>query len=213
MRAADLESARGVDKILCVFIEQFARNTRFDDVFLYISSEFLAGNALAVLRGNDDRLHPLHFAVFVFNRNLTFSVGTKIRQQTALSHFGEFSREFMRKRESHGHIFFRFVRGVTEHHSLIARAEPIGFVAGFSVFERIIDSESDIRALIVNGGEHRASIAIESVFRSVVTYFADCISCNLLNIDVAMRGYFTHYENKPRGCGSFAGNSCHRIFF
>ena len=187
VRTADLESARGVDKILCVFIEQFARNTRFDDVFLYISSEFLAGNALAVLRGNDDRLHPLHF--------------------------GEFSREFMRKRKRHWHIFFRFVRGVTEHHSLIARAEPIGFVAGFSVFERIIDSESDIRALIVNGGEHRASIAIESVFRSVVTYFADCISRNLLNIDVAMRGYFAHYQNKPRGCGSFAGNSCHRIFF
>ena len=89
-------------------------NNRIDTVVLRLDLSLDKRSiALAVLGGNDYRLNPLHSTVFIFHRDLTFSVRTEIRQQAALSHFGEFSREFMRKRECHGHIFFRFVRGVT----------------------------------------------------------------------------------------------------
>ena len=91
-----------------------------------------------MLRRNDYRLQPLYFSVFILDRNLTFAVGTKIVEFTRLSHLGKFTRKFMRKRNGKRHIFLGFVGGVTEHHTLIARAESIGDVARFAMFNGVI---------------------------------------------------------------------------
>ena len=165
-----------------------------------------------MLSGNDYGVNPLHLSVLVFDGYLTFSVRTKIGEKPRFSYFRELSREFMRKHDRHRHIFFRFVCGITEHHALIARAESIRFVAAFSVFDGIVHAEGDIRALLVNGCEYGASVAIEAVFCPVVADFAHGVSRYLLNIDIAVSGNFAHNENKPRRSRRFAGNSRHRVF-
>ncbi|CDE22243.1 putative uncharacterized protein PY07799 [Acidiphilium sp. CAG:727] len=110
------------------------------------------------------------------------------------------------------HILFGFVGRVTEHHTLIARAESVGFVAAFAVFYGIVDAHRYIRALLVYGSKHGARVAVETVFGSVVADSANRVSRDGLNIHVAISCDFAHNEYQTRGSGSFAGNPCIGVF-
>ena len=119
--------------------------------FFHVRAKLFRRDLFAVLGRNDYGVDPLHLSVFVFHGHLALPVGTEIIENALFPHFGQPSCEFMGKRDRHRHIFFRFVTGITEHHSLVARAEPVGFVSRDPVFHRIVHAERDIRTLFVNG--------------------------------------------------------------
>ena len=62
------------------------------------------------------------------------------------------------------------------------------------------------------GGKYRAGVAVETVFSPVVTYPADSVPRNALNIHVTIGGYLAHNEYESRRGGSFAGNPGVRVF-
>src|SRR3954453_2325589 len=84
----------------------------------------------------------------------------------------------------HGHQLRRLVAGVAEHESLISRALI------HLLFLGAIDSLSNIRRLLIEGGQHRAGTIVESDIRAVVTDALDCSSCDLHIVHVGLRRDF-----------------------
>jgi hypothetical protein len=82
-------------------------------------------------------------------RDLRFAVGADPRKNVFLPHFGQTAGQAVGQHDRHRHQFRRFVRGVAEHQPLVARA------AG-------IDSHRDVAGLLVNGGEDRTGVVVES---------------------------------------------------
>ena len=150
-RPADHESPRGVDVILGVRVQQTARNHRLDHVSQDFRAQLIIPDRLGVLGGDDHRIHTERLSVLiVFNRNLGFSVGTKVRAGSVLANFRKSLGELVGQQDRGGHQFGIFVYGETEHHALVTSA------AG-------IHTHCDVARLLVNAGNHGAGIAIETV--------------------------------------------------
>ena len=118
----------------------------------------------------------------------------------------------MGKRNRQRHKLGRFIAGKAEDEALVA-GTGIEFIGHFAVFgfKTLIDAQSDIRRLAVDGIDHAAGIAVEAVFGAVIADLAHGIAHNLLNIDVSRRGDLTGHHDKAGGSKRFAGNARHGV--
>src|SRR6185369_11252947 len=82
LRTAGNKSARGVNVILRVVIEQFRRNGVLDYFLLDFSTQLLVGDIRIVLRRDDNSLEPERTAITILNRNLRLAIRTEVRQLT-----------------------------------------------------------------------------------------------------------------------------------
>ena len=118
----------------------------------------------------------------------------------------------MRKRDRKRHKLVRFAAGVSEHHTLIARAHRIGYIAlTFARFESLVYAHGDIARLLVDGGENGAVFVVESVSRVGVSDVADCLARYLLNVDISLGGKLAHYDDETGSTANLARDTRHRI--
>ncbi len=99
----------------------------------------------------------------------------------------------MRQRDRRGHQLGRLVRGIAEHHALVAGATGI-------------NSLGNVARLFVDARDHRAGVGIESVERIVVANRGHHSAHQALEIYIGLGGDFTcdHHQS-----GGGQGFSCH----
>ena len=113
---------------------------------------------LVVLRGDHDGVDALgHALVAVFNGDLALRVGTQVSHLLAFAaDVGQGAHEQVGQVERNGHVVTRLVGGIAEHHALVAGA--LVFLVG-AVYAAV-----DVAALLVDGREDAAGIAVELIF-------------------------------------------------
>ena len=205
MRAAFYETSRRVDVELGFVVQKIFRDCNLHDLFDDVFFDLLVRDVRVVLRGNDHRIHSRRYAVVVFHGNLRFAVRAKIAYFTALSDFGETTGKLVRQNDCKRHKLFGFVGCKTEHHALIARADFVGFVA--LEFLRVVHALSNVRRLLVDCADNRASVAVKAQLAAVVADVLYNFSGNAGEVAIAFGGNFAHNQHQTRGCANFASHS------
>ena len=183
-----------------VFIKHIGRNCCFYYLFNNVFSYLLKLNFGSVLRRNNNGIHSDGAVVFVIlNRYLTLAVGSEISELAAFTNLSKLCTELMSQRNGHGHKLGRFIAGKAEHHSLIARAEPV-------------NTHGNIVRLLVESGDNRAGVAVKAVFGIIIADIIDNSPCDFGNINLRACGYFAHNHNHARCAAALAGNSAVRVF-
>ena len=106
------------------------------------------------------------------------------------AHRGQLLGHALRQVDGHGHERGRLVAGVAEHHALVAGAHLlVGVVARLAVLGLValIDALGDVGALVVDGVEHAAGVAIEAVLRAIVAALATMIMPVVAMVSQAQR--------------------------
>ena len=119
-----------------------------------------------MLRGHHDLLHIDGLVIDVADRDLGLAVGAQVGHGAVLAHRGQLLGHALCQVDGHGHERGRLVASVTEHHALVAGADLlVRIVARLAVLGLValIDALSDVGALVVDGVEHAAGIAVEAV--------------------------------------------------
>ena len=129
MRSSDHKTSCRINEKLCFIICHICRNHFIEYIFLNIFMNPLLRHFRIVLCRKHNRIQTLWNAVFIiFHSYLCFPVRAKIRQCSVLSYFCQTARKLMRHRRRIRHIFFCFIRRITEHHSLISCSDGFNIV-------------------------------------------------------------------------------------
>ena len=138
----------------------------------------LVGVELVVLSAHHDSVDTLrHALVAVFNRHLTLGIRTQVGHHLTLAtDVGKHQKEAVRQVEAQGHVVLGLVGGIAEHHTLVA-STLCGAVGA-------VNAAVDVRALLVNGREDTATVALEHVFALRVTNPVDNFTRDALQINV-----------------------------
>ncbi len=103
-------------------------------------------------------------------------------------------RQLVRQRNWHGHQFRRFVARIAQHHALVAGA------AG-------VYAHGNVARLLVDAGDYRAGVGVESVEGVVVADGGDHAADQRLEIDIGLGGDFAGDDDQTGGGESFAGDT------
>src|SRR5262249_37784572 len=122
-RATDHETAGRVDVVLGIGVEQVRGNSGLDHVLDNVGAKRLVVHGLGVLGCDDHGVHAAGLVVrAVFPRYLGFAVGPEIGKRAVLADFCETKGEFVGQVDRGGHEIVVLVRGIAEHHALVAGA-------------------------------------------------------------------------------------------
>ncbi len=150
----------------------------------------LGVEAVAVL-GRDQ--HPLDLdgalaAVLVdlvAHRDLRLAVGAQIRQHVGLANLRQAVRDPMRELDRQRHQLGRLVRGVAEHHPLVACSDAVDRVAvAVLSLERLVDALRDVGRLLVQRHDDAASVGVEPVLGARVADAGHRLAHEPWNVDV-----------------------------
>ncbi|OPZ92994.1 MAG: hypothetical protein BWY72_02485 [Bacteroidetes bacterium ADurb.Bin416] len=103
--------------------------------------------------------------------------------------------------EGQGHIVFRLVGGVSEHHALVTGSLVHGVHFGST-----IDASVDVGGLFMDGGEDTARIAFKHIVAFGITNAVDDGSGDFLKVDIGLRLDFSGQDNLSGGDQGFTGN-------
>ncbi len=107
---------------------------------------------------------------------------------------GQLAAKLVGERDGSGHQFGGFVRGIAEHHALVAGA------AG-------VHALGDVAGLLVDGGDHGAGVGVEAVEGVVVADRGHHAAHQALEVDVGLGGDFAGNDDQA-GCGEgFGGDA------
>ena len=95
------------------------------------------------------------------------------------------------------------MRGVAEHHALVARALVLGILADHAA--------RDVGTLLVDGVQNAAAVRVELVFCFRVADAADGVAHDGLQVDISRRAYFAGHDDLSRGDECFAGHPGLRV--
>ena len=201
---ADDEASGGVHVDLGVVgqLHALGRQHRLHDVLDERGLERGVLHVVGVLRGHDHLLHARRAAVHVAHGNLRLAVGAQIRHGAVLAYRGQSLGQAVRQVDGQGQERLRLVAGVAEHHALVARAHGVvRVVAGASVLglPRRVDAERDVRALLVDGVDDAAGLAVEAVLRAVVADVAQHLAHDAGHVHVRLRADLAGHEHHARG--------------
>jgi len=144
-----------------------------------------------MLRRDDDRRHFDRPAVGVAHRDLALRVGTQKIELTAFAQLGEIFHQPMRHRDRQRHRLRRLVARETEHQALIAGA--LFLVQPLSLG----DTLRDIGRLRLDGGQHRAPVAVETDVGAVVPDFDRGLPRDFHIVGACAAGYLAGQHDKP----------------
>ena len=209
--SADNEAAGRVDEVFGVVVEQVSRDDLFDDVFPYVAIDLFGGGFGVVLCRYDDGVDPDRPVVLVvLNGHLAFRVGPQIADRTVAPDHRHSPGQLVCEGDRQGHEFGGLVRGVSDHHSLIASANLVGTCLAPD-FDRFRHTGRDICRLLVQGDQHRAPVAVETVRRVVVSDFFYRFTDDFLNVDIGFGRDFAKHQYKA-GCDRrFARHAAHGV--
>ena len=210
VRTADDELARGVDVVdnvvgkECLYVVAelgfHARNQDVNDVLLDLRQHGgLVLIELVVLRAHHDGFDGLRRVVVgVADGDLAFGVGAQVGHFAALAAQGsQLAQQAVREVEGQRHVVVGFVRGVAEHHALVASALLLGRGPLYTLV--------DVHRLRVQLVEHLAGVGIEQVLGLVVANAPDNVAGNGLGIHVRRRFHLACQQHEVGGNQGFAG--------
>src|SRR5579864_839776 len=195
-RAADDELAGrvAVHEILLLepaLVVQLLREDRLDHMRDQVGlQQRLDVEAVAMLRRDEHALDldgaPASVLVLlVAHRHLRLPVGAQIRKDLRLAHLAQPLREPVREHDRQRHELVRLVRGVAEHHPLVAGADPVERVlVAVLLLEGMVDALRDVWRLLVDRDHHAARVGVEAELRARVADLGHLAPHEARNVDV-----------------------------
>lgn len=80
-----------------------------------------------------------------------------------------------------------------------------------SIFQCLVNADSNVRRLFIDGRKHRASFSIKSILAFVITYVDNHVANHARNIHIAIRGHLAHDHDHAGGSRRLNSNSGIRI--
>ena len=148
-----------------------------------------------MLRGYDNSVDSYGSAVLgIFDRDLSFSVGSEIGESAVRTDFRQLSGELVGERDGQGHKLRSLAARIAEHHSLVARALTV-------------NAEGDVGGLLVYSCKYSAGVTVEALFGAVIADVADDPARYRGDVYLRARGYLAHYHDHAGRAAALAGNS------
>ncbi len=221
VRTTDYELARGIDVVCDMVVEQCqhlfmmdgSNNTRHQNLdyiptdlseHFFISLE-LCGLAVVgrlyevvVLGGDYDGVDAYGRAVvIIFDGHLALGIGTEVGHHLAFAtDVGQHLQDAVCKVQRKRHVVLRFVGGIAEHHSLVSG----------TLLHRVLTLHAavDVGALLVDGAQHAARVALEHVLAFGIADFLDYFACDEGHVNVRFGFHFSSQHYLPGSNQSFA---------
>ena len=146
-----------------------------------------------MLRRNHDCRYALwHSVVRVLHGNLALGVRPEVGHLLSfLAYVGQRAHDEVRQVERNGHIVLRLVACVAEHHALVAGALVLNGA--------VVDAAVDVVALLVDGVQNAARVAVKLVFRLGIAYLFDSPARDGLQVDVLAAAHLARNDNLSGG--------------
>ena len=161
---------------------------------MMLSFDLLVRDVGAVLGGDDDGIDADRSPVAVFDGHLRFAVGTDPGKDLFLAHFGQPARQSVRQHDRHRHELGGLVGGIAEHQALVARAARI-------------HTHGDVAGLLVDGGQDRAGMEVESPGGVAIADVLDDLADDVGNFDIGFGGDFAGDKGDAGGEDGLTGHA------
>lgn len=204
----DDESARGLDVVDGLVVQQFRGDNLLDDVLLDFLSEVFSGDLVGVLGRDDDGVDSEGLdgtaVLLVFDGDLGLGVGSQPGQGAVSSGVGQGGVELVRQKHRQRQLFVGFVGGVTEHDTL---------VTGTQFFQGLFQMQTlgDVGRLLFDGDQHVTGLVVEPLFGVVVTNVLDGVTDDLLVVQLGLGGDFTEHHDHTGLGGGFTRDLRQRV--
>ena len=165
------------------------------------AEQHLDVDPIGMLGRDQDLLDRDGLVVDVLHRDLRLAVRAQVVQNVGLAYGGEPFGEAVREVDGHGHERRGLVDRVAEHHPLVACADEVDRIDAFAVLdlEGLVDTLSDVRALLVDADQNAAGLAVETVLGAVVADVLDDAADDGGDVDVAVRPDLAADHDLTRG--------------
>ncbi|KAG5525519.1 hypothetical protein RHGRI_031982 [Rhododendron griersonianum] len=130
-------------------------------MLLEVSCNFIVGNSLIVLSGDEDSVDPdwNHSTAFVevLDGDLGFAIGPQPWASAILANIGEAGPKLSCKDVAERHQLRGFISGIAKHVTLVTGPNLLRALG-----EMAVDTLSDVRALLLNVNQNLAVISIKT---------------------------------------------------
>src|ERR671918_2522845 len=189
--SADLEpSGRVHQNPYIVGVDLVLAQNRIDHLCLHVRrEERLDVHLLAVLRTEEDGVDPCGHTAPVLDRDLTLTVGPKVRHDPRLADVGEALGQAMRQGDRQRHQLVGLAARESEHHPLVAGAERVQLVGGvaLAMLERVVHAAGDVRRLLLDRRDDSAGVPVDAEVRVRISDIDDRVADDLRDVDVLGR--------------------------
>ena len=201
--SADDEAAGGVDVVDGLLIEVLGGDDRLDDVLHDVLVNLLVGDVGLVLGGDDDGVDADgdHAAVLllVLDGDLGLTIGAQPLEGSILANVGETLAEAGGEEVGEGHELGGLIGGVAEHDALVTSADLLDALVE-------VDALGDIGALLLDGDDDVAGVAVDALVGGGVADVADGGTDDVLEIDLGVGGDLTEDHDHAGLGGGLAGD-------
>lgn len=201
--SADDEAAGGVDVVDGLLIEVLGGDDRLDDVLHDVLVNLLVGDVGLVLGGDDDGVDADgdHAAVLllVLDGDLGLTIGAQPLEGSILANVGKTLAEAGGEEVGEGHELGGLIGGVAEHDALVTSADLLDALVE-------VDALGDIGALLLDGDDDVAGVAVDALVGGGVADVADGGADDVLEIDLGVGGDLTEDHDHAGLGGGLAGD-------
>lgn len=201
--SADDEAAGGVDVVDGLLIEVLGGDDRLDDVLHDVLVNLLVGDVGLVLGGDDDGVDADgdHAAVLllVLDGDLGLTIGAQPLEGSVLANVGETLAEAGGEEVGEGHELGGLIGGVAEHDALVTSTDLLDALVE-------VDALGDIGALLLDGNDDVAGVAVDALVGGGVADVADGGADDVLEIDLGVGGDLTEDHDHAGLGGGLAGD-------
>lgn len=201
--SADDEAAGGVDVVDGLLIEVLGGDDGLDDVLHDVLVNLLVGDVGLVLGGDDDGVDADgdHAAVLllVLDGDLGLTIGAQPLEGSILANVGETLAEAGGEEVGEGHELGGLIGGVAEHDALVTSADLLDALVE-------VDALGDIGALLLDGNDDVAGVAVDALVGGGVADVADGGTDDVLEIDLGVGGDLTEDHDHAGLGGGLAGD-------
>lgn len=200
---SDDESARGLDVVDGLVVEQLGGDDLLDDLLENLGSQVLGGDLLRVLGGDDNGVDSLGdgstVLVDVLNGDLGLGVGSQPSERTVSSSGSQSGVELVGQNDGQGEQLLGLIGGIAKHDTLITSSELLKSLL-------VVETLGDIGRLLLNGDQHVAGLVVKALLGVVVANVLDGVSHNLLVVQSGLGSDLTEDHDHTGLGGGLAGN-------
>ena len=203
VRSSNNESARGVQVVDGLVVEELLGDDRLDDVLHEILGDLFVGDILGVLGGDDNGVDTLGdwdtIDQLVFAGDLGLSVGTDPLAGSVLTDLGELGSKAGGQVVGERHESLGLIGGVSKHDTLVTGSNVLDIDG--------IDRLGNIGGLLLDGDNDVARLVVESLGRIIVSNVLDGITNDLLVVDRSGGGDLSEDHDHAGLAAGLAGNT------
>ena len=202
LRTTNDETARGLDVVDGLVVEEVGGDDLLDDLLHDFASEVLGGDFFGVLGGDNDSVDTEGdggtTVLLVLDSDLCLGVGTEPSEGAVATSSRHGEVELVGEHEGQGHQLGGLIGGVSEHDTL---------VTGSVVLKgTVVETLGDIGGLLLDGNEDVAGLVVETLLGRVVTDLLDSVTDDLLVVDLSLGGDFTENHDHTSLGGGLTGD-------